>query len=463
MKLAPARRADRILMMLLVLADLVTIPLVFAFTWFLRTVVLVDILPDFHHEITLYLVALPVLTFIWLFSFARSGLYVPRRHPGGMAEIQRLLKAFATLLVSLMAASYLVRVEYSRLMLFLFIGTAFPASVLARILARRLAQASAPVSEAPRILVVGTGEVASRVVSSLRRLPGRAPEIAGVVAVGNSDADMLLGVPIVSGLDGLEQTIERMDIDEVFFASPQLNHSTVMALISSMDRSDVHYRLVTDLFEIAMGITDLDDMARLPIVEIGQGSPGTLHRMMKRSMDVVLSFCLIVLMLPVMAVIYLVHLISRNGSPVFRQRRVGLRGREFTLYKFRTMKPDSDEYEVAPVSIGDNRITRLGRLLRRTSMDELPQLFNVLKGDMSMVGPRPEMPFIVDDYNGWQRHRLEVKPGLTGLWQIMGRKELPLHDNLEYDYYYIRNQSLMLDFTILLRTVAVIFKGRGAY
>jgi lipopolysaccharide/colanic/teichoic acid biosynthesis glycosyltransferase len=127
------------------------------------------------------------------------------------------------------------------------------------------------------------------------------------------------------------------------------------------------------------------------------------------------------------------------------------------------MKPESDEYEVAPISMNDSRVTGIGRFLRRTSLDELPQLFNVLRGDMSLVGPRPEMPFIVDKYTSWQRHRLDVKPGLTGMWQIMGRKELPLHDNLGYDYYYIRNQSLMLDFTILLRTIAIIFRGRGAY
>jgi lipopolysaccharide/colanic/teichoic acid biosynthesis glycosyltransferase len=136
---------------------------------------------------------------------------------------------------------------------------------------------------------------------------------------------------------------------------------------------------------------------------------------------------------------------------------------EFILYKFRTMKPESDEYEVAPISMDDSRVTGMGRFLRRMSLDELPQLFNVFRGEMSLVGPRPEMPFIVEKYTSWQRHRLDVKPGLTGMWQIMGRKELPLHDNLEYDYYYIRNQSLMLDFTILLRTIATIFKGRGAY
>jgi lipopolysaccharide/colanic/teichoic acid biosynthesis glycosyltransferase len=142
---------------------------------------------------------------------------------------------------------------------------------------------------------------------------------------------------------------------------------------------------------------------------------------------------------------------------------VGLHGRHFTLLKFRTMKPDSGEYEVAPVSPDDSRITGLGRFLRKTSLDELPQLFNVLSGSMSLVGPRPEMPFIVEGYSDWQRRRLDVKPGLTGLWQIMGRKDLPLHENLEYDFYYIRNQSLMLDFAILIRTFTTVFLGRGAY
>ncbi|MFO8183018.1 MAG: sugar transferase [Candidatus Aegiribacteria sp.] len=463
MKLAPARRADRVLMILLILADLLTVPLVFAVTWLLRTRVLVSFLPEFHHRLDLYLYALPVVAALWVFAFARTGLYAPRRHPGGMGRIQRLLRAYTTLLVSMMAASYLVRTEYSRLMLFMFIGIAIPVTALARHLARVAAQRIAPVRKVPRLLVVGTGEVASRVIRSVRRLPGNAPEIAGVVSLDDSAEESFCGVPVVSDLQGLKEQIDRMDIDEVFFSAPELEHSKILEIISSMEYTKIHYRLVTDLFEIALGITDIDDLAKLPIIEIGYGRPGPLHRFTKRAMDLAISTMLLVLTMPLMTVIYLIHLVSGKGSPIFRQKRVGLRGREFTLYKFRTMKPEADEYEVAPVTMDDRRITGLGRFLRRTSLDELPQLFNVLRGDMSMVGPRPEMPFIVKEYTSWQRHRLDVKPGLTGMWQIMGRKELPLHDNLEYDYYYIRNQSLMLDFTILLRTVAIIFKGRGAY
>jgi len=463
MRLAPARRADRVLIMLLMAADIITIPLVFTVTWFLRTELLADMLPRFYHTESMYLAALPVVALLWVVSFARTGLYSPKRHLGNMGELQKLLKAFVALLIALMAASYLVRTEYSRIMLFMFVIISIPVTSLARLLARRLSQIIAPVREVPRILVVGTGEVASRVITAIRRLPGREPEISGVVSTGRYDEGSFKGCPVICSLEELEGAIEEYGADEVFFAAPELDHSSILTIISGLSGSKVHFRLVTDLFEIALGITDYDDLARLPIVEIGYGRPGTAHRIVKRLMDITVSLLLIIVLSPLMLLIYVLQLFSRKGSPVFRQTRVGLKGRKFTLYKFRTMKPESDEYEVAPVSMNDDRITGLGRFLRRTSLDELPQLFNVLAGQMSLVGPRPEMPFIVKDYSSWQRHRLDVKPGLTGMWQIMGRKELPLHDNLEYDYYYIRNQSLMLDLTILLRTVAVIFKGRGAY
>ena len=148
---------------------------------------------------------------------------------------------------------------------------------------------------------------------------------------------------------------------------------------------------------------------------------------------------------------------------LFRQARVGRGGRHFTLYKLRTMGSDSEPYAVAPRGRDDERVTAYGAWLRRTSIDELPQLWNVLRGEMSLVGPRPEMPFIVESYDEWQRRRTTVKPGITGLWQILGRKDLPMHENLQYDFYYIRNRSFGLDLSILMRTVAAVLSRRGAY
>ncbi len=155
---------------------------------------------------------------------------------------------------------------------------------------------------------------------------------------------------------------------------------------------------------------------------------------------------------------------AANRGPLFyRQERLGRDGEEFQILKFRTMRPKADPYAPSPTDDNDERITPIGRWLRRFSLDELPQLINVLRGEMSLVGPRPEMPFIVERYQPWQRLRLQVRPGLTGLWQILGRKDLPLVENIEYDFYYINNRSLLMDLVILLRTVPVVLRGRGAY
>jgi exopolysaccharide biosynthesis polyprenyl glycosylphosphotransferase len=448
--------------MLLVLADMVALPLSFLLTWFTRTVVLQGI-PGFYHEFRVYQTVIPVVAFLWLVSFAGAGMYRPRRVLGSLGEVQRLMKALFYLAVSMMAASYLLKQDYSRLMLFMFIVFSLPVTAFFRLMARKAARRMVRISDEPRILVVGTGEVASRLVTAMMRISGKHPEVIGFLSTCGNPPDEIDGFRVLGSLDKLGELVGRLRVDEVFFAAPEMDRSSMLDLISAASDTSVHYSLVTDLFEIATGSTDFDDISRLPIIEIGHSDPGIVHRILKRSMDIGVSLVLIVLLMPLMVAVWLVLRFSRGGSPVFTQTRVGLRGSEFTLYKFRTMRPDAAEYEVAPVSMDDSRITSLGRILRRTSLDELPQLFNVLAGSMSLVGPRPDMPFIVERYSRWQRHRLDVKPGLTGIWQIMGRKELPLHDNLEYDFYYIRNQSLMLDFAILFRTAAAILRGRGAY
>ena len=463
MTFAPARRSDRVLSMLLVLSDMVALPVAFLMTWFTRTLLLADLFSGFHHDFRTYQFALPVVIVLWLITFFSLGLYRPRRHLGSMGEVQQLMKALVYLAIALMAASYLLQRDYSRLMLIMFVGISLPVAAMLRAVARRVSRILVPVSDVPRILVVGTGEVAVRVITALRRLPGPPPEVIGVISADPTVLTELEGVPVVGTLEEIRGKMDELGVDEVFFATPELDRSRMLAIISDSFGMEVHFSLVTDLFEIAIGGTGIDDLARLPIIELGHAQPGVLHRILKRSMDVIVSVLLLLILSPLMLLIYIVLFISRKGSPIFSQVRVGLRGKTFILYKFRTMKPEADEYEVAPVAIDDSRITGIGRLLRRTSLDELPQLLNILTGRMSLVGPRPDMPFIVEKYTPWQRHRLDVKPGLTGIWQIMGRKELPLHDNLEFDFYYIRNQSMMLDIAILLRTVAAIVKGRGAY
>lgn len=173
----------------------------------------------------------------------------------------------------------------------------------------------------------------------------------------------------------------------------------------------------------------------------------------KRALDLMISLVLLVLLAPLLALIALLVCVDSPGPALFVQKRVGRNSELFNIYKFRSMYADSPRYEYSPTTSRDPRISRMGRLLRRTSLDELPQLLNVLLGSMSLVGPRPEMPFIVQHYNEQQRQRLSVTPGITGLWQLSPCRGYPIHQNVHYDLYYIRNRTLLMDIGILLQTL----------
>lgn len=173
----------------------------------------------------------------------------------------------------------------------------------------------------------------------------------------------------------------------------------------------------------------------------------------KRAVDLVLSALLLVLFAPLLALIAVLVRLDSPGPALFIQKRAGRNGKLFTIYKFRSMYAGSPIYDFSPITSRDPRITTIGRLLRRTSLDELPQLLNVLLGNMSLVGPRPEMPFIVQQYNEQQRQRLCVIPGMTGLWQLSPFRGLPIHQNIHYDLYYIRNRTFLMDIAIIVQTL----------
>lgn len=200
--------------------------------------------------------------------------------------------------------------------------------------------------------------------------------------------------------------------------------------------------------------------------ESGKNSPANhtpLYGLFKRALDIVGSMIALALFLPFWILIIILIRLDSKGPAIFSHERAGLNGKKFRLYKFRTMHADVGAQEYAPATADDKRVTRIGKFLRHTSLDEVPQFWNVLIGSMSLVGPRPEMTFIVEKYNELQKKRLLVKPGLTGLWQIYGRKDIPLHENAEYDYWYILHRSLGLDLLILLKTITVVVTGKGAY
>jgi lipopolysaccharide/colanic/teichoic acid biosynthesis glycosyltransferase len=193
-----------------------------------------------------------------------------------------------------------------------------------------------------------------------------------------------------------------------------------------------------------------------------QPAPTLWYSAIKRACDIAAALVLSLLLLPIFVAIGLLIKLDSPGPVFFRQRRVGKNGREFQLWKFRSMKIEAQMYDVSPKADSDWRITRVGRLIRRVSIDELPQLLNVLRGEMSLVGPRPEMPFIANRYKKQERRRLTVKPGITGLWQVGPARGFPIHQNLQYDLHYIQHQNFVLDAAIILYTLVAVFRGVGA-
>jgi len=196
--------------------------------------------------------------------------------------------------------------------------------------------------------------------------------------------------------------------------------------------------------------------------------------MVKRGFDLIITLFLLPVSLAIMLVITIAIRLESQGSAIFKQRRVGENGRLFDMYKFRTMVPEAEKLRHLVENVNedgkfvhksshDPRVTRVGRFLRKTSFDELPQLLNILKGDMSLVGPRPEMPYLVEMYEPWQRKRFVVPQGITGWWQVNGRSDKPMHLHTEDDLYYVQNYSLLLDVQILLKTIIVVLRSRGAF
>jgi exopolysaccharide biosynthesis polyprenyl glycosylphosphotransferase len=422
---------------------------------------------NLHQPITVYSHALPWVLALWLITFHALGLYEVRRFVSRLAQLAATSRAasLATLLVA--AASFLSKISYSRAMLPMFwvFATAL-ACALRFALGGYRRWAMTRGGMAARAVVIGCGDLGRVAARRMREYGTFGYDPIGFVSACDDleeGVDEIEGFPVLGQLPDLARIVGDHQVDEVLVARPDISTDDLMTAVQSCERLPVEFHLIAGPLDVLTANTEFSGVADLPVVELKARDFPPWKRFTKRIMDLVGGTVLLtVSALPMLLIAWLIRR-QTGGSAMFKQTRIGYRGREFTMYKFRTMYGDADPYAPSPADPGDERITPVGRFLRRFSLDELPQLFNVLKGDMSLVGPRPEMPFLVEQYRPWQRRRLEAKPGMTGLWQILGRKDLPLIDNIEYDFYYIRNQSLLLDITILLKTVAVVLNTRGAY
>jgi exopolysaccharide biosynthesis polyprenyl glycosylphosphotransferase len=377
-----------------------------------------------------YVAALPVVVGPWIATCWWFGIYHGPRMKTAVDELAKLLRGAALGLLVLSAIAFFFK-EFR--------------------FGRTVVLASAGINLALQLLqkLQDHPEIGYRVVGYLDDVE-EVPE------------KEVAGRPVLGRLEDLREVAVANDVREIFVAMPSLGHTRMLSLVLAGEDLGITFRVVTNLFEVLTAGTQIDLVDDLPLVRLGRESVHGLYDPAKRVFDVVTAAAALLAVAPLMLWVTL-RLRGSGVSPLFVQERVGKEGRRFRMLKFRTLREDAEPYAVAPHERDDPRVTPYGRWLRRTSIDELPQLWNVLRGEMSMVGPRPEMPFIADTYDEWQRRRLTVKPGITGLWQILGRKDLPMHENLHYDFYYIRNRSIAHDTSILLRTVWAVLSRRGAF
>jgi exopolysaccharide biosynthesis polyprenyl glycosylphosphotransferase len=335
-------------------------------------------------------------------------------------------------------------------------------------------------------LVVGRGQEAAACIKEMRERPALGYRVIGVVdsRIERRDEDRYEGVPVIGDLKALPEAIRDSGANEVIIADPQVNGDELFEVMMRCGRRrGVEFRIAPSLFNCLPRKTEIDQIGVLPMIRLFREPLSSSSRLIKRTFDLVVATLAIVLLLPLWLLIALLIKLDSKGSIFYTQERVGMDGRLFLLYKFRTMKADADpeihkEYQrafiagQAEANLGDDqkptykllvdpRITRVGKWLRKSSLDEVPQLLNVIMSEMSIVGPRPPIPYEVEAYELWHRKRLDMKPGLTGLWQVSGRNRLSFEEMVRLDVFYIENWSVLLDLKIILRTVFVMLGGEG--
>ena len=339
-------------------------------------------------------------------------------------------------------------------------------------LARAAARAVSRLVIAPeRVLFVGGGPVARVLARKLRLHPEYELEPIGYVdARESSGDDGLSSLAYLGSTSDITAICRREGVERVLILSPEVDQDELADLIRRLRSLDVRLGLLPHVVDVLGPSVEVDDVEGITVLGLTSPSLTRSSRALKRGMDVLISFGLLVLFAPIM--LFIAIALKLGGPVFFLQERIGRGGgRRFKMLKFRTMVPDADkrgkelwEQSAHPVWLlldHDPRITRFGRFLRHTSLDELPQLWNVLRGDMSLVGPRPMPPDVDEHISGWGRRRLDLTPGITGLWQVLGRTNIPFEEMVKLDYLYVTNWSLWQDVRLLVHTLPAVFRRRG--
>lgn len=407
---------------------------------------------------------------LWLVAFQLLGVYNPAHSAWLAQEIQWVVLGHAVACLLFFGALYVTYRDYSRLQALYTVVLVLVGMVGYRVAVRLAYKITGRnVGQRRNVVIVGTDENAQRIAKTVQDYAWTGLHLLGCLKY-QSNESALDSLTILGVVDDLPALVAKHSVNEVIFVLKSPGDASVTRMSRMLDALQYHatnVRIAPDYSDLAYFRVTTENFGGIPLLGLREAvlSPG--QRLSKRLFDVAFSALALVFCWPLFLGIALAIRLESRGPVIFRQQRIGEFGRPFTMLKFRTMVEDAEQKQdkntVDHKQSSDPRVTRVGQFLRRTSLDELPQVVNIFRGEMSLVGPRPEMPWLVEKYEPWQRKRFEVPQGLTGWWQINGRADRPMYLNTEDDLFYIRNYSLWLDMQIILRTLLVVITGRGAY
>jgi exopolysaccharide biosynthesis polyprenyl glycosylphosphotransferase len=424
-----------------------------------------------------------LLPAVYLVALVLSHGYERRYLGTSSNEYRAVVRAVIGLVATAGALSWVLRAEFARGLVFVLAPSLLVLGLAGRhLLRRRLLRRRLSGHDTQRTLVVGNVRTVGPMIRQLRRAQVAGMEVVGACVSGiSTDSDrssMVEGVPVFGYPEQAMQAIDLLQAEVVAVSSdPDLSGNGLRRLAWSLEEREVDLVVAPGLFEVAGPRLSIRPTAGMPLLHVERPAMSGARRVCKRAVDIVVSAAVLLLTLPLTLAIAVAVRWDSPGPVIFRQTRVGAKGSTFSMLKFRTMCADAEQRRSQLLSFQavdagndvlfkmrkDPRVTRVGRWLRRFSLDEAPQLVNVLRGEMSLVGPRPPLPDEVARYEPDAVRRLHVQPGLTGLWQVSGRSDLPWDESLRLDLWYVDNWSLVLDVQILSRTIRAVLKGQGAY
>jgi exopolysaccharide biosynthesis polyprenyl glycosylphosphotransferase len=427
-----------------------------------------------------------LVALIWPFFLVVFSVYDARQNKTLGTELRNVFLAIFVSTLTLAGALYFTYRETSRVLVLTFFVLDVLLLLGVRIVLSTYSRNGRRGTKRRSVIIVGAGDVGCRAVEQLQQYAWSNIRLVGFV---DDDLDKqgqrVRGLPVLGTLDRLQEIVESEGIHDALVALPLQAYERQIEVCTLLQRQWVHVHVIPDLFALSFPSATLDGFGGIPVIDLGQPGIHGLQRLSKRVFDVAVATLSLLVLSPVLAVVAVLIKLDSPGETIYRQQRIGEHGRLFNMLKFRSMRADADssvhkahvtrliEQNLTAEQLEENggetlkmqddpRVTRVGKLIRKTSIDELPQLFNVLRGEMSLVGPRPPLPYEAELYQDWHKRRFETLPGITGWWQVKGRNRVSFDEMIRMDLYYAEHSSLWLDLRILLQTPWAVISGRGA-